>query len=137
MRYNDKINEYYKNLKNIGNLDKKDPDVVRGKSGSASCGDLMTLDIKVDPKTQVILDAKIKIFGCMSAIASSSCLAEMIIGKTIEEAKKITNKEIADKLDLPPIKAHCSVLAEETIIDTIKNYFNKIEYNEKIKNETE
>ncbi|CAK8163361.1 Iron-sulfur cluster assembly scaffold protein IscU [Candidatus Xenohaliotis californiensis] len=127
MKYNDNINNYYNNPQNIGSLDKNDPNVVRGKAGSAACGDLMTLDIKVDPVTRKILDAKVKTFGCMSAIASSTYLTTLIIGKTIEEARSITNKDIYNDLGLPAVKFHCSVLAEEVISDALLQYSIRFE----------
>src|SRR6266550_3121263 len=112
MSYNEKILDHYENPRNVGSLDKNDPNVGTGLVGAPSCGDVMKLQIKVNDKG-VIEDAKFKTFGCGSAIASSSLLTEMIKGKTIEDVTKIKNTQIVEELSLPPVKIHCSVLAED------------------------
>ncbi len=124
-RYNEKINETFRQPKNVGTLDENDPNVGVGFVGSPGCGDVLKIYIKVEDDK--IVDVKFKTFGCGSAIASSSVLTEKVMGLTLEEAKKITNKEIADELSLPPIKTHCSVLAEEAIKDAIENLLEKKE----------
>ena len=108
----------------VGRFDPNDPNVATGMVGAPACGDVMKLDLKLDDNDR-ILDVKFKTYGCGSAIASSTMFVEMLKGKTIEEAKKITDKEIAAILDLPPIKLHCSVLAEDCIKSAIKDYINK------------
>ncbi|MGL9725933.1 MAG: Fe-S cluster assembly scaffold IscU [Wolbachia sp.] len=124
MSYNEKILDHYENPRNVGSLDKNDPNVGTGLVGAPSCGDVMKLQIKVDNKG-VIEDAKFKTFGCGSAIASSSLLTEMIKGKTIEDVTKIKNTQIVQELSLPPVKIHCSVLAEDAIKAAIYDYQNK------------
>ena len=109
----------------VGRFDPKDPNVATGMAGAPACGDVMKLDLKVNPDTDVIEDVKFKTYGCGSAIASSSELVEMLIGKTLEEAKEIRNKEIVEALELPPIKIHCSVLAEDSIKQAIEDYESK------------
>ena len=109
----------------VGRFDPKDPNVATGLVGAPACGDVMKLDLKLDPMTDVIEDVKFKTYGCGSAIASSTTFVEMLKGKTLEEAKLIKDKEIADILELPPIKLHCSVLAEETIHKAIKDWETK------------
>ena len=109
----------------VGRFDPKDPNVVTGLAGAPACGDVMKLDLKLDPMTDEILDVKFKTYGCGSAIASSTMFVEMLKGKTLEEAKRIKDKEIAAALELPPIKLHCSVLAEETIQTAIKDWEKK------------
>ena len=108
----------------VGRFDPKDPNVATGMTGAPACGDVMKLQIKCEPKgnSHVIKDVKFKTYGCGSAIASSSELVEMLIGKTLEEAKEIKNKDIANALELPPIKIHCSVLAEDSIKQAIDDY---------------
>ena len=109
----------------MGRFDPKDPNVVTGLAGAPACGDVMKLDLKLDPMTDEILDVKFKTYGCGSAIASSTMFVEMLKGKTLTEAKEIKDKDIADALQLPPIKLHCSVLAEETIHKAIKDWEEK------------
>jgi nitrogen fixation protein NifU and related proteins len=115
MPYSDKVLEHYDNPRNVGSLDKADPNVGTGIVGAPECGDVMKLQIKVNPETQVIEDAKFKTFGCGSAIASSSLATEWVKGKTLDEALEIKNTEIVEELALPPVKIHCSVLAEDAI----------------------
>ena len=114
MAYSDKVLEHYNNPRNMGSLDKQDPQVGTGVVGAPECGDVMRLQIKVD-ENGVIEDAKFKTFGCGSAIASSSLATEWVKGKTVEEALEIRNTEIVQELSLPPVKVHCSVLAEDAI----------------------
>ena len=121
MAYSDKVLDHYENPRNVGTFDKEDTTVGTGMVGAPACGDVMKLQIKVN-NDGVIEDAKFKTYGCGSAIASSSELVEMLIGKTLEEAKEIKNKEIVDALELPPIKIHCSVLAEDSIKQAIEDY---------------
>ena len=123
MKYNEKVMELFNNPKNVGILDKDDANVGTGVVGSPTCGDVMQLQIKVE--NGVIVDAKFKTFGCGSAIASSSYATELIKGKTLEEAKKLTNSEIAKELELPTVKLHCSVLTEESIKSAIEDYMSK------------
>ena len=131
MAYSNKVVDRFEDvLKNpeihgVGRCDPKDPNVVTGLAGAPACGDVMKLDLKLDPMTDEILDVKFKTYGCGSAIASSTMFVEMLKGKTLEEAKKIKDKEIAAALELPPIKLHCSVLAEETIQTAIKDWEKK------------
>jgi len=113
MSYSDKVIDHYNNPRNVGSMDKKDTDVGTGLVGAPECGDVMKLQIKVNPQTNVIEDAKFKTFGCGSAIASSSLATEWVKGKTIDEALAIKNTEIVKELALPPVKIHCSVLAED------------------------
>ncbi len=114
MAYSDKVLDHYENPRNVGKLDDKDLNVGTGMVGAPACGDVMRLQIKVDGKG-VIEDAKFKTYGCGSAIASSSLLTEWVKGRSLEEATKIKNKDIVDELGLPPVKIHCSVLAEDAI----------------------
>lgn len=106
MSYSEKVLEHFNNPKNVGSLDKNDPDVGTGLVGSPACGDLLKLQIKVNPDTNIIEDAKFKAFGCGSAISASSLITEMIIGKTLEQAEQIKNSTIVDELNLPPVKIH-------------------------------
>ena len=120
--YSDKVKEHYKNPKNVGSIENAD---AIGEAGALACGDKLKIYLKID-KNGVITDAKFQTFGCGSAVASSSILTEMIIGKTVQEARKITNKDIADELDgLPPEKMHCSVMGHEALEDALKNYFGE------------
>lgn len=121
MAYSDKVLDHYENPRNVGTLDTKDPSVGTGMVGAPACGDVMRLQIKVN-ENGVIEDAKFKTYGCGSAIASSSLLTEWVQGKTLDEAGKIKNSEIADELALPPVKVHCSVLAEDAIKAAIDDY---------------
>ena len=121
MAYSDKVLDHYENPRNVGTLDKSDTTVGTGMVGAPACGDVMKLQIKVNDDG-IIEDAKFKTYGCGSAIASSSELVEMLIGKTLEEAKAIKNIEIVEALELPPIKIHCSVLAEDSIKQAIEDY---------------
>lgn len=125
MAYSDKVLDHYNNPRNVGSLDKKDPNVGTGLVGAPECGDVMKLQIKVDPATGLIEDAKFKTFGCGSAIASSSLVTEWVKGKTLDEAASIKNTDIAQELALPPVKIHCSVLAEDAIKAAIADYKKK------------
>jgi len=124
MGYSEELMEHYENPKNIGSLDEDDPQVGTGMIGSPACGDVMKLQIKVNDKG-IIEDAKFKTYGCGSAIASSSVATEWLKGKTIEEAQKIKNEDLVEYLSLPPVKVHCSVLAEEAIKAAIEDYKKK------------
>lgn len=126
MRYSDQVMDHFQSPRNVGSLDKKDKDVGTGLVGAPSCGDVMKLQIKVD-EDGIIQDAKFKTFGCKSAIASSSLVTEWIKGKTLEEAENIKNVEVAKHLALPPVKIHCSVLAEDAIKSAIKDLKKKRE----------
>jgi len=124
MSYSNKVIEHYENPHNVGTLDKDDPNVGTGLVGAPACGDVMRLQIKVND-SGVIEDAKFKTFGCGSAIASSSLATEWIKGKTIDEAAGIKNSQIAEELSLPPVKIHCSVLAEDAIKSAIEDFKKK------------
>ena len=124
MAYSDKVLEHYEHPRNVGSFDKNDPDVGTGMVGAPACGDVMKLQIKVN-EHGVIEDAKFKTYGCGSAIASSSLLTEWVKGKTLDEAGKIKNTQIAEELALPPVKIHCSVLAEDAIKAAIADYQTK------------
>jgi nitrogen fixation NifU-like protein len=126
MTYSKKLLDHYENPRNVGSMDKEDKDVGTGLVGAPACGDVMKLQIKVGDEG-VIKDAKFKTFGCGSAIASSSLITEWVKGKKIDEANKIKNTEIANHLALPPVKIHCSVLAEDAIKAAISNYKEKNE----------
>lgn len=121
MSYSDKVLDHYENPRNVGTLNKDDPSVGTGMVGAPACGDVMRLQIKVD-ENGVIEDAKFKTYGCGSAIASSSLLTEWVQGKTLDEAGEIKNSQIAEELALPPVKVHCSVLAEDAIKAAIDDY---------------
>ena len=123
MAYSKEVLDHYDNPRNVGKLDKDDPDVGTGLVGAPACGDVMQLGIKV--KDGVITDAKFKTFGCGSAIASSSLLTEWVKGKSLDEAGKITNGQIKEAHSLPPVKIHCSVLAQDAIKEPIQNYRDK------------
>ena len=125
MSYSDKVIDHYNNPRNVGSMDKKDSDVGTGLVGAPECGDVMKLQIKVNPQTNVIEDAKFKTFGCGSAVASSSLATEWVKGKTIDEALAIKNTEIVKELALPPVKIHCSVLAEDAIRAAIGDWKKK------------
>ena len=125
MAYSDKVLDHYNNPRNVGSLDKKDAHVGTGLVGAPECGDVMKLQIKVNPSTGIIEDAKFKTFGCGSAIASSSLATEMLKGKTVDEALEIKNTLIVNELALPPVKIHCSVLAEDAIKAAIQDYKTK------------
>ena len=125
MAYSDKVVDHYNNPRNVGTLDKSAPGVGTGLVGAPECGDVMRLQIKVNPETQVIEDAKFKTFGCGSAIASSSLATEWVKGKTVEEAMAISNTDIVKELALPPVKIHCSVLAEDAIRAAIGDWKKK------------
>jgi nitrogen fixation NifU-like protein len=124
MAYSDKVLDHYENPRNVGNLDKEDSSVGTGMVGAPACGDVMRLQIKVD-EDGIIQDAKFKTYGCGSAIASSSLLTEWVKGKTLEEAAQIKNTQIAEELALPPVKIHCSVLAESAVQSAIEDYKKK------------
>ena len=124
MTYSNKLLDHYENPRNVGSMDKENKDVGTGLVGAPACGDVMKLQIKVGDKG-VIEDAKFKTFGCGSAIASSSLITEWVKGKKLDEANKIKNTEIANHLALPPVKIHCSVLAEDAIKAAISNYKDK------------
>ena len=124
MTYSKKVNDHYENPRNVGSFDKNDISVGSSMVGAPACGDVMKLQIKVN-KEGIIEDACFKTYGCGSAIAASSIATEWIKGKSIEEAKKITNNSIAEELELPPVKIHCSVLAEDAIKSAILNYKKK------------
>ena len=124
MAYSEKVLDHYENPRNVGGFDKEDTNVGTGMVGAPACGDVMKLQIKVNDDG-VIEDAKFKTYGCGSAIASSSLLTEWVRGKTLEEASQIKNTEIAEELALPPVKIHCSVLAEDAIKAAITDYRSK------------
>jgi nitrogen fixation protein NifU and related proteins len=124
MSYSKKLIEHYENPRNVGSLDKSDEDVGTGVVGAPECGDVMKLQIRVG-KSGLIEDAKFKTFGCGSAIASSSLATEWLKGRTVDDAMKIKNTEIVEELSLPPVKIHCSVLAEDAIKAAIKDYQSK------------
>ena len=125
MAYSNKVLDHYNNPRNVGSFDRDDPNVGTGVVGAPECGDVMKLQILVDPVTGRIEDAKFKTFGCGSAIASSSLATEWLKGKTIDEAMGIKNTSIVEELSLPPVKVHCSVLAEDAIKAAIRNYQDK------------
>ncbi len=124
MAYSDKVLDHYENPRNVGSFDKDDISVGTGMVGAPACGDVMRLQIKVNDQG-VIEDARFKTYGCGSAIASSSLLTEWVKGKTLEQAQEIKNSDIADELALPPVKVHCSVLAEDAIKAAIKDFSEK------------
>src|SRR5438876_9379612 len=122
MSYSDKVLDHYSHPRNVGSMDKGSTDVGTGLVGAPECGDVMKLQIKVNPETSVIEDAKFKTFGCGSAIASSSLATEWVKGKTVDEALQIKNTDIVKELSLPPVKIHCSVLAEDEIRSAIHDW---------------
>ena len=125
MAYSNKVIDHYENPRNVGSLPKDDVNVGTGLVGAPECGDVMKLQVKVNPETGVIDDAKFKTFGCGSAIASSSLATEWLKGKTVEQALAIKNTDIVEELALPPVKIHCSVLAEDAIKAAITDYKTK------------
>ncbi|KHA60219.1 scaffolding protein [Vibrio variabilis] len=124
MAYSEKVIDHYENPRNVGSFDKEDPNVGSGMVGAPACGDVMKLQIKVTPEG-IIEDAKFKTYGCGSAIASSSLVTEWVKGKSIDEAASIKNAEIAEELELPPVKVHCSILAEDAIKAAVADYKKK------------
>lgn len=122
MAYSTKVVDHYENPRNVGSFTKDDPDVGTGMVGAPACGDVMKLQIKVDNVTGIITDAKFKTYGCGSAIASSSLVTEWVKGKTLAEAAQLKNSEIAEELALPPVKIHCSILAEDAIKAAVEDY---------------
>ena len=125
MAYSNKVLDHYENPRNVGSFEKDDLTVGTGMVGAPACGDVMKLQIKVDHDTGTITDAKFKTYGCGSAIASSSLITEWVKGKTLDQAGSIKNSEIAEELALPPVKIHCSILAEDAIKAAIDNYRKK------------
>jgi nitrogen fixation NifU-like protein len=124
MAYSDKVIDHYENPRNVGSFDKDDTDVGTGMVGAPACGDVMKLQIKVEDG--IIKDARFKTYGCGSAIASSSLVTEWVKGKTLDEARTISNSEIAEELALPPVKIHCSILAEDAIKAAVDDYKRKL-----------
>ena len=122
MAYSEKVVEHYENPRNVGSFDKGDDSVGTGMVGAPACGDVMKLQIKVDPATGLIADARFKTYGCGSAIASSSIVTEWVKGKSLDEAMTIKNTQIAEELALPPVKIHCSILAEDAIKAAVQDY---------------
>lgn len=125
MAYSEKVVDHYENPRNVGSFAKDDDEVGTGMVGAPACGDVMKLQIKVNPVTGVIEDARFKTYGCGSAIASSSLVTEWVKGKTLDEAASIKNSEIAEELALPPVKIHCSILAEDAIKAAVNDYKQK------------
>ena len=125
MAYSEKVVDHYENPSNVGSFDKGDESVGTGMVGAPACGDVMKLQIKVNPQTGVIEDARFKTYGCGSAIASSSLVTEWVKGKTLDEAAALKNSEIAEELALPPVKIHCSILAEDAIKAAVLDYKTK------------
>jgi len=125
MAYSNKVLDHYTNPRNVGTLDKNNNDVGTGLVGAPECGDVMRLQIRVNPETHVIVEAKFKTFGCGSAIASSSLATEWIQGRSVDDALKISNTDIVKELSLPPVKIHCSVLAEDAIRSAINDWKKK------------
>ena len=125
MAYSDKVIDHYENPRNVGTLDKDDASVGTGLVGAPACGDVMRLQLRINPETDVIEDAKFKTFGCGSAIASSSLVTEWVKGKTVGEAMELKNTTIVEELNLPPVKIHCSVLAEDAIKSAIADFRKK------------
>ena len=125
MAYSQQVIDHYENPRNVGSFDKSDTDIGTGMVGAPACGDVMKLQIKVDNDTGIITDAKFKTYGCGSAIASSSLITEWVKGKTLDQAGSIKNSEIAEELALPPVKIHCSILAEDAIKAAVNDYRNR------------
>lgn len=125
MAYSDKVLDHYENPRNVGSFTSNEDNVGTGMVGAPACGDVMKLQIKVDQETGIISDARFKTYGCGSAIASSSLVTEWVKGKTLDDASKITNSKIAEELALPPVKIHCSILAEDAIKAAIEDYKKK------------
>ena len=125
MAYSEKVIDHYENPRNVGSFDKGDASVGTGMVGAPACGDVMKLQIKVNPTTGVIEDARFKTYGCGSAIASSSLVTEWVKGKTLDQATQLKNSQIAEELALPPVKIHCSILAEDAIKAAVQDYKNK------------
>ena len=125
MAYSEKVVDHYENPRNVGSFDKNDNSVGTGMVGAPACGDVMKLQIKVDELTGIITDAKFKTYGCGSAIASSSLITEMVKGMTLDQAGAIKNSELAEELALPPVKIHCSILAEDAIKAAVNDYRNR------------
>jgi nitrogen fixation protein NifU and related proteins len=125
MAYSEKVIDHYENPRNVGSFEKNDTNVGTGMVGAPACGDVMKLQIKVDNDTGIITDAKFKTYGCGSAIASSSLVTEWVKGKTLDEAGSIKNSQIAEELALPPVKIHCSILAEDAIKAAVNDYRNR------------
>lgn len=125
MAYSQQVVDHYENPRNVGSFEKNDEDVGTGMVGAPACGDVMKLQIKVDPTTGIISDAKFKTYGCGSAIASSSLVTEWVKGKTLDQAATIRNSQIAEELALPPVKIHCSILAEDAIKAAVEDYRKK------------
>jgi nitrogen fixation NifU-like protein len=122
MAYSEKVVDHYENPRNVGSFDKQDTDVGTGMVGAPACGDVMKLQIKVDETTGIITDAKFKTYGCGSAIASSSLVTELVKGMTLDQAGAIKNSQLAEELALPPVKIHCSILAEDAIKAAVADY---------------
>ena len=125
MAYSAQVVDHYENPRNVGSFSKDDTDVGTGMVGAPACGDVMKLQIKVDNVTGIITDAKFKTYGCGSAIASSSLVTEWVKGKTLDEAGQLKNSQIAEELALPPVKIHCSILAEDAIKAAVEDYRKK------------
>ncbi len=125
MAYSNQVIDHYENPRNVGSFDKNDPAVGTGMVGAPACGDVMKLQIKVNETTGIIEDAKFKTYGCGSAIASSSLVTEWLKGKTLDQAGQIKNSQIAEELALPPVKIHCSILAEDAIKAAVNDYRNR------------
>jgi nitrogen fixation NifU-like protein len=125
MAYSTQVIDHYENPRNVGSFDKSDTSIGTGMVGAPACGDVMKLQIKVDNDTGIITDAKFKTYGCGSAIASSSLVTEWVKGKTLEQAGQLKNSQIAEELALPPVKIHCSILAEDAIKAAIEDYRTK------------
>ena len=125
MAYSDKVVDHYENPRNVGSFDKNDTSVGTGMVGAPACGDVMKLQIKVDEVTGIITDARFKTYGCGSAIASSSLVTELVKGMTLDQASSIKNSQLAEELALPPVKIHCSILAEDAIKAAVNDYRNR------------